>query len=465
MNLGSDINTEETVRITVVLGLTFAIPQQGIDELWRRHSTRLIQGWPLPSAPSSQVASEMLHDAMYLKASDEFASTLAATVKDPAQLDQLLRINNSTDVQNKAAWNPNLSKSQRVKLPFTKAVATGNSPEAVVTRMFLEADVASCVSAFSDPALVQEMCALMMRVSSLVKASSPEVQERMLASVFPDAGPAFLSVLSSDDALMNHWVVRRLRGAILDELAASEPVVFQTLGESFAQSDRLIDPYCIEAVQAAIDAGVIDANHEFKLSAYSAARANVVCPEGSPLRRMAEIPTVKPKKTAPAKESVFDSDQDLYLAALAALDMGDAAARIAISAGNLSDEEFLELLPEADVDTVVDWAERRLAQQPLPGQVIDVIDTMPSSRQHEVMLEVARRPNPMEMQPELALCVPEATLLMLNERSAVFVASTAANALGESQAAWSLAIELLTQGWEPSVLELLRSVEALTLSV
>jgi hypothetical protein len=144
--------------------------------------------------------------------------------------------------------------------------------------------------------------------------------------------------------------------------------------------------------------------------------------------------------------------------------MGDAAARIAISSGNLSDEEFLERLPEADVDTIVDWAERRLGQQPLPGQVVDVIDNMPASRQHEIVAEVSRRPNPMELQPELALCLPEAHLLMLNERTAVFVASTATKALGESQAAWSLAIELLTQGWEPSVLELLRSVEALVLS-
>jgi hypothetical protein len=309
------------------------------------------------------------------------------------------------------------------------------------------------------------MTALLVRVSSIMRASSPEVAKRVIDTFAPEADAWVADDLTPSDACMHQWVIRALRGAILDRLSTSDPLKFALIGADITNTGRLVDPYVVPAIDAAFSAGLVADDVALSMSAYSQARAEVVCDEDSPLRAQKAAPVVSHKrKKGNAPTNIIDSDQDLYLAGLELLGLSDAAARLAVSAGNLSDEEFVSRLGDADADTIVDWAERRLGQQPTEGQVAEVIDQMTPDRQREVLAEVLRRPNPIELQPELALCLPDASLLQLDERGSVFVAVTANRSLGDSAQAWALALGLLVQGWEPTFLELIRSVEALVLN-
>lgn len=459
-----DMNQIEKARMPIALASSYALPQAGTDELWRRRQPRVIAGWPLPQAPSHDVVDEILGDVVTLKANDEFTCALAAVITDTAQLDHLLSIISSPDVKAHAAWNPNLSVKERPALPFSSLSVPGTDEDAEVTRRFLSGDAESCVEALLDPSLQTAMVALLARVSSFVKASKPEMLERVIAEVFPEADMAAFDSTSEMDAVRNVWTIRQMRGAVLDQIAARDPKVHAEVGAAIAATGRMVDPYVVSVIEAAIQAGLVQDPSKIQLSAYSAARAALVCPEASPLREKVVAPVIQHKRKKPAEVSIIDMDQDMYLAGLELLGLADAAARIAVSAGNLTDEEFLKRLPDADADTIVDWAERRLGQQPREGQVAEVIDSLSNDRQKDVLAEVMRRPNPIELQPELALCLPNATLLELDERGSVFVGVTASRALGTDPRAWSLACELLVQGWEPTILELLRSVEALVLN-
>jgi hypothetical protein len=457
---------EEKARTPIAVSSSHALPQVAIDELWRRRQPRIIAGWPLPQAPSHDAAVELLADKLTLKASEEFAAALAAVVPSGALLDELLATLPTSDVvASAAAWNPHMSKTSRAKHSFSHITATGTTAGAVATRRFLEADIDACIDALSDASLESEMSALLVRVSSFMRSSSPEVAKRVIDSFVPDADAWMPEELTASDACMNQWVLRAMRGAILNRLEAADPVKFAIIGAEIANTGRLIDPYVVPALDAAFSAGLIPDDVVLNMSTYSQARAEVVCDESSPLRAQKAAPAVSHKrKKDNTPTNIIDSDQDLYLAGLELLGLSDAAARLAVSAGNLSDEEFVSRLGDADADTIVDWAERRLGQQPTEGQVAEVIDQMHPDRQREVLAEVLRRPNPIELQPELALCLPDASLLQLDERGSVFVAVTATRSLGEDKQAWALALELLVQGWEPTFLELIRSVEALVLN-
>lgn len=453
--------TSDKARTPVALASTHALPQVAIDELWRRHQPRIIAGWPLPSAPSDVVVEEILSDGVTVKANTELACALAVVIENPDHLDRLIDIASSDEVAAHAARNPHLSAAKRASMPFTSATVTGSDPEHVAARRFLSADVPAIVSALHDPSLKDAMLAQIAAISSMVRPSKPELLDAMLSEVFPSQSPISVSAVGSSDNICNQWYLRHLRGAVLKAVHADTSLLAEC-GQSVAATGRLVDPYAVEAVDAAVTAGLVPDVESVTLSAHAAARAEVVCQESSPLRSRSEAPRVAHKRKPKAEAlNIADSDQDLYLAGLELLGLSDAAARIAISSGDLSDDEFASRLADADAQTIVDWAERRLAQQPSPGKVAEVIDELDASRQKEILDEVRRRPNPLELQPELALCLPEATLIMMDDRSAVFIGVTANRALGSDRNAWSLAIQLLVQGWEPSVLELIRSVEAI----
>jgi hypothetical protein len=465
--MSSDIVTpDEKARTPIAISSSHALPQVAIDELWRRRQPRIISGWPLPQAPSHDAAVELLADKLTLKASEEFAAALASVIPSGVLLDEILAaLPNSDAVAFAAAWNPHMSKTSRATRSFSHITATGTTAGAVVTRRFLEADIDGCIDALFDQNLESEMSALLVRVSSIMRASSPEVAKRVIDTFVPEADAWVAEDLTASDACMNQWVLRAMRGAVLDRLQAADPVKFAIIGAEITNTGRLVDPYVVAAIDAAFSTGLLPDDVKLNMSAYSQARAEVICDEASPLRAQKAAPAVSHKrKKEAAPMNIIDSDQDLYLAGLELLGLSDAAARLAVSAGNLSDEEFVSRLGDADADTIVDWAERRLGQQPVEGQVAEVIDQMASDRQREVLAEVLRRPNPIELQPELALCLPDASLLQLDERGSVFVAVTATRSLGENTQAWALALELLVQGWEPTFLELIRSVEALVLN-
>ena len=460
------ITQDEKARTPIAISSSHALPQVAIDELWRRRQPRIISGWPLPQAPSHDVAVGLLADKLTLKASEEFTAALAAVVPSAVLLDEILATLPSSDVvASAAAWNPHMSKASRATHSFSHITATGSTAGAEVTRRFLEADIDACIDALLDANLESEMSALLVRLSSIMRASSPEVAKRVIDAFVPEADAWTSEELTSSDACMQQWVLRAARGAILNRLETVDPVKFAIIGAEIANTGRLVDPYVVSAIDAAFSTGLVPADVTLNMSAYSQARAEVICDEASPLRAQKAAPVVSHKrKKDSTPTNIIDSDQDLYLAGLELLGLSDAAARLAVSAGNLSDDEFVSRLNDADVDTIVDWAERRLGQQPTEGQVAEVIDQMTQDRQREVLAEVLRRPNPIELQPELALCLPDASLLQLHERGSVFVAVTATRSLGENVQAWSLALELLVQGWEPTFLELIRSVEALVLN-
>lgn len=446
------------------LACTHAVSQAGTDELWRRGLPRVLnepdQDWPLPLAPSYDVVKEILSNPITLKANTDLAAALAAVVSDTNQLDAILKINKSAEVAASAALNSMLSTSHRVSLPFSSLRASANTQEANASNAVLSGNAQACLAMLLDPATQDVMVKQMASISNMIPSKSEKVLTQLLQNTFPGLDSTDIDACAAgrEDSAARPWVLRSLRGMVLRLVKEVDARVYVLLGEQIVKEERMLDPYCVEAVQAAIEAGIFPADAIFTLSAYASARAEAVTDATSPLRIKPEVPKVEHRR----QKSVEDAaPQDDYLAALSILGLGDAAARLAISAGELTEEEFEDRLVDADAETIVDWAEKRLGQQPSPGRVAEVLDALPHHRQMDVLKEVSNRPNPLELQPELALCLPNASELKVSDRAAIYVANIANRTLGDSSDAWSLALQLLSQGWSQTTLELIRSVEAL----
>jgi hypothetical protein len=92
--------------------------------------------------------------------------------------------------------------------------------------------------------------------------------------------------------------------------------------------------------------------------------------------------------------------------ALALLGLSSVAARMSMASPVVSDEVADAMFDVADVDTIVDWAERRLPRKPADGKVAERIAAMDADLRAKVAAEVACRPEPLELCPELAMCLP-----------------------------------------------------------
>ena len=457
-------NDQTGIPVLQALACTHALSQAGTDELWRRGLPRVLnapdQDWPLPLAPSYDVVQEILANPITLKANTDLAAALAAVVTDTTQLDQILKINKSAEVASSASLNSMLSTSHRAKSPFSSLHASATTQEAKASNAVLSGDAHSCLNMLLDPATQDVMVKQLASISNMIPTKSEKALTQLLQNTFPglDSTDIDAEALSRDDSAARPWVLRSLRNMVLRLVKEVDTSVYVLLGEKIVKEERMLDPYCVEVVQAAIETGIFPDDAIFTLSAYASARAEVVTNADSPLRKKPEVPQVEHRRQK-CIESV--APQDDYLAALSVLGLGDAAARLAISAGDLTEQEFEDRLVDADAETIVDWAEKRLGQQPSPGRVAEVLDALPQHRQMDVLKEVSNRPNPLELQPELALCLPNASELKVSDRAAIYVANVANRTLGDSSDAWSLALQLLSQGWSQTTLELIRSVEAL----
>lgn len=420
--------------------------------------------WPLPSPPSRKVVQEMLADPVALRANDDLAAALSAVVPSRDLLEALLAINASQRVLEGAKLNGYLPRTLRSANEVTTLRAQGSTPADMAANAVLSLDTEKILELLFDPSCTQAVIEQLALISDFVRARSSNARSRMVSNVFPVLGDT--SSISDFESLceeslgFSHWTLRALRGQVLQEVSVLDSQMFLLLGREIASRGRLLDPYVVQSVEAAYQAGLLPEDWEPNLSAFASAKAEVTLSDEAKLRTRPEVPQVSHKKNLGSSQV---GSQDDYLAALEVLGLGDAAARLAISAGNLSEEEFEKRIESADVETIVNWAEKRLLQQPAPGRVAEVLDTLDTARQLEVLEEVARRPNPLELQPELALCLPKASELKVTETSAVYVANVAQRAIGDSVDGWSLACQLLTQGWSQSALEMIRSVEALAI--
>lgn len=458
--------TDNGIPVLQGMALSHALGQTAIDEMWRRGLPRLIlplSDWPLPSAPSRKVVEEMMADPVTLRANDDLAAALAAVVPSRDLLQNLLKINSSQRVLEGAKLNGYLPASMRASNEITELRSAGSTPADEVANAVLSLDTERFIELLRDAASATDAIEQLGRISEFVRTKSAKSRSMVLEEVFPTLGDTSqitdFEAASEESLGFSPWTLRSMRGQVLDFLRDNDFQMFLLAGKNIADRGRLLDPYVVEAVEAAAQAGLVSANWEPSMSAFASARAEVMLPKTARLLERPEVPQVSHKKSSVSSDSVT---QDDYLAALEVLGLGDAAARLAISAGNLSEDEFEKRIGSADVETIVDWAEKRLGQQPAPGRVAEVLDTLDTDRQLEVLAEVARRPNPLDLQPELALCLPKASELKVTEKSAVYVANIAQRALGESVDSWSLACQLLTQGWSQSTLEMIRSVEALS---
>lgn len=457
--------TDTGIPVLQGMALSHALGQTAVDEMWRRGLPRLspMSGeWPLPTPPSRKVVEEMLADPVTLRANDDLASALASVAPSRDLLEAVLAVNASQRVLEGARLNGYLPANLRSANEVTELRSQGNTPADLAANAVLSLDTQKILDLLFDQSCTQAVIDQLALISDFVKARSSKARSAMVSGVFPVLGDT--TVISDFEALceeslgFSQWTLRALRGQVLQEVAAKDNQMFLLIGREIASRGRLLDPYVIQSVEAAYQAGLLPADWEPSLSAFASARAEVLLPDDAKLRARPEIPQVSHKRDFGATST---GSQDDYLAALEVLGLGDAAARLAISAGNLSEEEFEQRIASADVETIVDWAEKRLGQQPAPGRVAEILDTLDTARQLEVLEEVARRPNPLDLQPELALCLPKASELKVTEKSAVYVANIAQRAIGESIDGWSLACQLLTQGWSQSALEMIRSVEAL----
>ena len=460
--------TDAGIPVLQGMALSHSLGQTAIDEMWRRGLPRLVlplADWPLPTPPSRKVVEEILANPVTLRANDDLASALAAVAPAHDLLEAILAVNSSQRVFEGAKLNGFLSQNLRAANEVTSLRSNGNTPADLAANAILSLDTEKVLELLDDTVTMTAMIEQLGLISDFVKARSAKARTGVVAGVFPSLGDveqiSDFEALSEESLGFSQWTLRALRGQVLEAVSDKDPGLYLLIGKEIADRGRLLDPYVVKAVEAAYQAGLLSDDWEPTLSAFASARAEVVLPSDAKLLARPEVPQVSHKKSVGDTAS---GTQDDYLAALEVLGLGDAAARLAISAGNLAEDEFEQRIAAADVETIVDWAEKRLGQQPSPGRVAGVIDTLDTARQLDVLAEVARRPNPLELQPELALCLPKASELKVTEKSAVYVANIAQRAIGESVEGWSLACQLLTQGWSQSALEMIRSVEALAVN-
>ena len=250
----------------LALPSSFSVTQAGVNELWRAGLPRMIEGWPAPLAPEFSVVAELLRQKALLQASTGLASALAAVVTDSGQLDTLLSFCKKDEVRQAAATNPALSNSARGTMPFSKMGTTAGdtAPEVVVTQLIFDGEVDGLVAAFSTASLKEAVMKQLLALSGVVKLGSGAKGPSVYGKVYPEA-----TTIVVDDNACDPWTIRRFRGAVLGKLAQSNHEMFVEFGASVAK-ERLIDPYVVPAIAAALTAGAVTHGELGQLSGFSA---------------------------------------------------------------------------------------------------------------------------------------------------------------------------------------------------
>lgn len=422
------------------------LPQAARDALWGTDALKTWQeGWPVPGAPSTPTVFQLINFV-----TGNHATALGAAIDDPATLHRTVQSMRSKDFWKGAATNPYLrpDTSDWLATQANGMLLVGHRVDA---RKALASRSAGGATA-DDVA------------DGLVTAREGILCAQLLASRADGTLSGFeLDVADAVDKLLLNasWgakaaQARATRRAALSELAKTHPASVTEFGFRLAENQYgVIDPGALDSVAAAINAGVVDPNSvQARLDADAAAWAEL---RTDGVAALIPEPTVVPlerkKALNPFAEKCIGTKAEWQ--ALALLGMATASSRAALSSSEpLTDEELTEALEEADVETVVDWAEKCLPHKPAPGQVLDVLLSMEPDRASSVAAEVDLRGGATDANPELALCLPGAASRPIPAAAARAVRAHMQRAIGEDRDQWAVAATLIDDGWEGTLVDL-----------
>ena len=138
----------------------------------------------------------------------------------------------------------------------------------------------------------------------------------------------------------------------------------------------------------------------------------------------------------------------------------EAAARIRLSGtGKKPFEETLELLEMADVETIVDWAEKRLPQRPGRYDVVKAMTHLGGLHAMELAEEMQHRPDPLVQNPELVVILPDPASPVTIEAVRFLAEYLIRELTGEDQ--WKALAALLLSGNGGTAIELASTVRLL----
>lgn len=389
------IQTEESAPFGVALSSVAGIPTEAVDAIWQ--AGLVTSSTPRLRQPSDKMVDELI--ASPVTAIEHHA--LAACLRDSAKLEALIAAHPS--VAASAVDNCFLTQDTAVEI-------CGDDPELssgpIGERTLIPADFSGCDPAqFQSAASSIVLARLAPCAAEMLDAQangSASTEESGIADEIVD-----LIITGEDPNAGDH---RRFRAAVLDLVDSStrtkllikisEASGLLGTAHDWAGLVDLIDSGIVfeEEVETRVDA---DAWLWSKMTGNDSYDAFSVFGKSSP--SPAGAGKTKSKGPKPVQVDSISDEAEL----LAMLGYEEVASRTVLdSNSSVSGEELEAALDAADPETVIDWAENRLPRRPLQGDVTAQMIRMGLDRVKELSLEVAKRPDPVEQNPELIIMTP-----------------------------------------------------------
>jgi hypothetical protein len=433
--------SEGTLRYSLIDGLVRlpGIPDAGRNRLWEHAglgnwSLETGNAIPAPGVEAVHMIAEMAEAGK--------GQALGASLFDATVLDEIVRAYPRPSLWEGAATNPALADS-------TKAfMASRKLGENLFTGRDAALDALSRLLDHNDGDAGEVATAL--AANGCGEAVTDVIADSLTGSSGPN-GSAVADSLLERFARPADGPTQRCRAGVLATCPDSvrDAIIDKVAATQFGWIDQYVLPHIVEA----IDAGRIDPDsNQAILDVDAVAWAEQLGGTAAALIGEAPAPARPAKPVHPGRRK-----QQLEMTdALSLIGMGDSARRLSLaSSAGLTPEDQRELVAEADVETVMDWAEGSLRHQPAPGEVYGALSGQPGDRL-EKLGEEARRRNG-DVSPELLCCLPGFANAQMTPAAARRAWGLLSETLTDNEVGWEVTVGLLAHGWDGTVLSLAES--------
>jgi hypothetical protein len=429
------------------LAAVAGLPPAGIDALW---AAGVVADSPVPQAPSPSASQRVLANA-----DPAMLEALAAATRDSQVLHAVVvkATPSAEPVARAAAANPVLSDAT-----FTLLDTDAASHTLVAARRSARASLAACgANASLAPATADELFAAgeALYVADIVAAGRAD--GTLGAALWHKLIGATWGAKASQSRLVRDTV-----------LVIADPPLRAELAAAVATNRNApLTPVAAAAAVELIDAGTLaigDVTARMDGDAFAWSRtagATAVALGDAQFTDPAADEAAK-RRAAMAEAGVYDTAAD-EAAMLLALGMADAAHHTILSSDSPVDQAVLDAaLDDAAVETLADWAERRLGRVPAPGDLLRHLSRLPLGRLRELADELAVRPDPLVCNPELVFTIPSVTEAKVSPTAARWAAALLTDQLGGDDAAWAVLAQMVADGDDATLLELATASAAVT---
>lgn len=442
---GPDASGAPKAPLGAAIASTAGLPTTAVDALW---SAGLVAAELTPQAPSAPVVAQVI-----AAGDPQQLALLAAAVTDSSTLDTVVRATPAgSPAWEAAAANPALAEdTYDVMAASTKAHTMLAARRASRTSLGLLAAQPDLAATVAD-----ELFASADAVVIANEIAGPRADESLAAALWHKLVGATWGAAATPN--------RKVRDAVLT-LAA--PAVRDELTVAIATNRGApITPTLAAAIVENVDAGALElAAVTARLDGDATAWCAMV--KGTALD-LAATATSDASEAAAAKAKaresidIHDSSAD-EAAMLLAMGMDEIAYHTVLSDDTPVDAQLLsDALNHAAIETLADWAERRLGRVPAPGDLVAHLGSLPLARLRELATELATRPDPLVCNPEVVFALPEVTSQQVTPMVARMAAQYLVEQLDADAAAWTLMAKLIDDGDEATLVELAAAARTIT---